>query len=379
MFKAVTVIGSLRDARGTPIANRSDLLLEVNFIEDGWQVLSKVGSNLGGSLEGGEQVRGFEELKIAPQFRLRAEADDTPLSTSYSVSLQRNSVLQIDFGKIGQSISSGDGTDFQDLKERVIVLSRKNSALEAKVAGANARFEQSQRDCEQRLIDKDKTITELRGELNARDNAVSAVASQEIARLKTDLVGKQVELDRAFAEKVLKEADHVAVLTERDVLKNDLDLIRTSDIASPLITDLAGSVAKSLGEASKMTDGTSGFAVADAKVTLKGYLADGGQRFKPLDAAELSRTNANAASEISFSLKPTAVRTVSSQQMPDVVGLTPASARRILRPLGNQIQLIEAVGKPAGGIVAQTPGNGKALPDDALIRLTVATGPAEEG
>lgn len=378
MFKSVTIIGSIQDASGKPLANRTDLLLEVNFIEDGWRSISKAVTDDRGTLEGGNAVRGFDDLVVAPQFRLRAERDNEPLATSYQVKMQGNSQLQIDFGMISPS-GSGDNVETQKLKERLASLSLKNTSLEAEVTAADARFEQSQRDCEQRLTDKNKTIDELRGELNARKDAVSAVASQEIARLKTDLVGTQVELARVSAEKDIKTADHVAALQERDVFKNDLDLIRTSDTASPLITDLAGSVAKSLGDAGKTTDGASGFAVADAKVTLKGYLADGGQRFKPLDAAELSRTNAHAASEISFSLKPTTTQAEISQQMPDVVGLTPASARRILRPLGNQIQLIEAEGKPAGGIVAQTPRAGQDLPDGTLIRLTVATGPAEEG
>lgn len=373
MFRAVTINGSIQFPDGKSIGKRTDLLLEVNFIENGWEPIAKAATDERGILKGGGRVRGFEDMPVAPQFRLRAESERSPIATAYEVKLSSNGILNIDFGKIilGGADSGATDEECAELKKEVEDLS---AQLEA---AKDARTREVTR-LEATVAERDRTILNLEEKLRTRENALDGVAATEIARLKSDLAGKQAELDRLSAEKDLKESDHAAAVQERDTLKSDLDLIRTSNTASPLITELAGSVAKSLGDASRTADGAAGFAVADAQVTLKGYLADGGQRFKPLDAAELSRTNAHAASEISFRLKPTEDQTNTGQQMPDVVGLTPASARRILRPLGNQIQLIEAAGKPAGGIVAQSPRAGQALPEGALIRLTVATGPAEE-
>lgn len=338
MFSIIAGTGRIQAATGEPISNLV-IHAEIFFVEgETWEPMTKFETGRDGSFKFSIRTDIFANTTTAPLVRLVEQSDETVLDIIPEMKFSRD-VLIADFGTYSRFGGGGD-TD----------------ALERELAAA-----------------KEK-IAELEEKLG--DDGVDAVASVEIKRLKLELIGRDTELKEATTKLSLAESRATAAEEERSTVQLELDQIRNADTASPLITDLAGSVAKSLGDASK-SEGAQGFKLADAQVTLKGYLADGGARFKPLDAAEIVRANAAGASEISFRLAPASKTESDGPKMPDLVGLTPASARRVLRPLGLSMQVVEAQGTPVGAVIRQVPKAGAALDPDVTIRLVVAVAQGE--
>lgn len=319
------------------------LNIEVFFLEnDSWSAIDEVRTERDGAFKFEVRVDGFDRVPVAPFLRLVDQGSERVLPSVTDLRLQRE-VLLVDFGDVGQARGGDSAEDLRDLQKQ--------------------------------LDEANRTIRDLRAQQES--GAPDTVTSDGIKRLTLDLIGKETELKEAMKRLEMSETRAAEAAQERDTLQLELDQIRSADTASPLITDLAGSVARSLGAAAKPQVGQ-GFKLADAEIKLKGFLADGGARFKPLDAAEIVRANAAGASEISFRLTPDTDSSGDGTKMPDVIGLTPASGRRILRPLGQPIQVVEAPGTPAGAIVKQVPDAGAVLDPEATIRLVVATGEGED-
>lgn len=341
MFSIIAGSGQIETASGEPAAN---LLINVElfFVEgETWEPMTEFETARNGLFKFSFRTDLFSDALTAPLLRLVEQRDQTTLAVMPEMQFSRDT-LAFEYGTIRLGGAGAGGADVEKLK--------------------------------QQLDEANKTIEELEAKLEKA--SLDEVTSAEIRRLKLELIGKETELKEATSQLDVAKTRFNSVDEERATLQLELDQIRNADTASPLITDLAGSVAKSLGDARK-SESAQGFKLADAQVTLKGYLADGGARFKPLDAAEIVRANAAGASEISFRLSPTGDAAGSGPKMPDLVGLTPSSARRILRPLGQPMQVVEARGKPAGAIIKQVPKAGAALDPDATIRLVVAIGEEE--
>lgn len=233
-----------------------------------------------------------------------------------------------------------------------------------------------------------KTELELKGRVTEQESKINLLNSQlenlkkpiandvldkaattEFSRLKLETLGTKIELQESAAQTKILTNNLKGLTQERDQLALELNELRAAETAAPRIDTLASTIAQSLQGIENQ-----GVELVDARISIKGYLAGGGNQFKPLDAAELSRINPGLASEISFGVRPKpAANAENGSKMPDVVGLTPASASRILRPLGNKIEIIAITGIPVGAIISQIPKAGGPLPLDAPIRLMVAT------
>ena len=209
------------------------------------------------------------------------------------------------------------------------------------------------------------------------DERLDPALAAEVTRLKTQLLESQLELADVHARLTVASTTSGRLEAERDDLRLQLEQIRNAEESSPLISDLAGRVATSLGDVA-LGDAPGGFRLGEARVTLKGYLTEGGNRFKPLDAAEVVRASAPAASEITFDLQPADTAGSAANTMPDLTGVTPSTARGILRPLGQSVQVIETPGTPVGAVIKQHPEPGAELASGATVRLEVASGSSEE-
>lgn len=209
------------------------------------------------------------------------------------------------------------------------------------------------------------------------DDGLDPAVTAEVTRLKTHLLESQLELADVHARLEVASATSGRLEAERDDLQLQLEQIRNAEASSPLISDLTRRVATSLGDVAS-GDAPGGFRLGEARVTLKGYLAEGGNRFKPLDAAEVVSATAPAASEITFNLQPADTAGSAANTMPDLTGVTPSTARGILRPLGPTVQVIEVPGTPVGAVIKQHPEPGAELARGATVRLEVASGSSEE-
>jgi hypothetical protein len=196
-------------------------------------------------------------------------------------------------------------------------------------------------------------------------------AAMEVSRLRLDLLRAETEAVERGARADTLSTRLTAVMAERDDIRAELETLRRGD--APEIGALTAAIAKAVTEAR-----VPGAAVTDARVTLRGTVSGDGRTFRPLDAVELARADGGAASELAFGIRPLSDGAAGGTTMPDTVGLTPASARRALRPLGRRVEVIEAPGRPAGAVIRQVPEAGAELPAGATIRLVVATGPAAE-
>lgn len=314
MIQRVNFIGRVVNAARKPMRDLQ-LGLQVFSLADDWETIGEVTTNSGGVFKGKGAVDGLEEIKVAPQFRLLAFTDDIVIRAIPQMKMLRGT-LTLNY----------------------------DTAVFSKLGG---------------------------------DDPFDPAASNELARLKTQLLTTEIELVETRTRLETSTTSLNAAFLERDDLKLQLDQIRNAEATSPLIADLAGQVATSFSNATPLST-TGGFQLGEAKVTLKGYLTDGGNRFKPLDVAEAASVKAQGASEISFSLSsPTSEATV-TQTMPDLIGLTASTARRTIRPLGLNVQIVEMTGTPAGAVIKQHPEPGAELETGGTVLLQVAVSPSEE-
>lgn len=311
MVDRIRYAGRLVDRMSEPLPD-AILNLEIYTLEDGWVAIDEAESQADGQFKRSLRTDDLSNSRFVPQFRLVDPERELPYRSTPTTTVSRN-VLVLEFGTV---------------------------------------------------------VNDERSEANKIDLDPSVVG--ELKKLRLQLYASQLEAGETQTRLDRLSSSLDSVTTERDDLALQLDRIRTAETASPKIGDLAGRLATSLIETSSPDD-TNGFRLDGATVTLKGYLADGGNRFKPLDAAELASANAAGASEISFRLRPPAVAGDTGVTMPDVIGLTAATARRTLRPLGAAVQVVEGRGTPVGAVVAQTPEPGATIEPGSVIHLQVAT------
>lgn len=309
MFRRIRYGGQLVNALRKPWPDVI-VVLEIHLLDDGWTALSEAQTVGQGKFKGSIAIDDFADSRVAPQFRLIDTERNFAYNVTPATSLSRGALV-LDFGTI------------------------------------------------------------VRDEAGARPELDPAVTA-ELTKIKMQLYATELELGETKARLDNISSSLASVTEERDGLQLELEQIRKADEASPKIVDLAGRLATSLVEATTPDD-TTGFRLDGATVKLKGYLADGGNRFKPLDAAELASANAAGASEISFRLRPPAPGTATGMTMPDVIGLTAGTARRTLRPLGVEVQVVESPGNPVGAVIAQTPAAGASVAPGSVIHLQVAT------
>jgi len=314
MIQRLRFNGKVVNAARKPVRDLN-LVLQIFALEEDWTSIGEASTNPGGVFKGTAVVDGLEELKVAPQFRL-ADAD------------------------------------------------------EEIVFGATPKIKMSQGTL---ALDYETVVLSKLGE----DDPFDPATSDELARLKTQLLTTEIELVETNARLEAKTTALDDALVERDDLQLQLDQIRDAETSSPLIADLAGQVATSFSTAAPLSE-AGGFQLGEAKVTLKGYLTDGGNRFKPLDVAEAASIKAEGASEISFSLRSPTTEASATQTMPDLIGLTASSARRAIRPFGLDVQVIETPGTPAGAVIKQHPEPGADLETGATVLLQVAVSTSEE-
>lgn len=378
MVRAIVGTGTLVDANGRPAANLV-IALQVLTLKSDWKAIAQSRTGRRGDFKIEAVTEDLRELTVAPRLRLaggRGEvlAEDPPLELVQDK-------LQLDFGSVTRGSDSDSPVrrlkavqhELRSLKvEKNTLAQRFHDAEQARNA-----VEHTRDDLAGQLAERNVRLQELEVQLGdtarPQSGPLDEATTQEFSRLKLRLLGSETELRQQTAQAQTLTARIDSLTSERDALAVELDELRDAETAAPPIGTLATTIASSL----RGID-AEGVELADARITLRGYLAGAGDRFKPFDAAELARADLSAASEISFGVRPGRVGTDNNDQtMPDVIGLTPASARRILRPLGRRIDVVEARGKPVGAITRQTPGPGKPLSREASIRLLVAIGPEE--
>jgi FtsZ-binding cell division protein ZapB len=378
MLRVIIGTGTLVKPNGKPATNLI-VGLQMLTLESGWKTIAQSRTDQTGDF--GLKAVGDEllELTVAPCLRLAGGRGDV-LAENPAMEVARGK-LAVGFARIVRGASDtltdrlvAAERELRDLKvENEAVLQRAGDAETARVAA-----ERTRHDLAGQVAARDARLRELEAQFEnttqPQPGPLDEASTQEFSRLKLQLLGSEIEVQERTARADTLTARIDGVTSERDALKEELSELRSAEAAAPQIGTLATTIASSLRGIE-----AEGVELADARITLKGYLAGAGDRFKPFDAAELSRADPSAASEISFGVRPkAAVAGGDSQTMPDVVGLTPASARRILRPLGRRVELVETLGKPIGAITIQNPAAGDDLPREATIRLVVATEPNEE-
>jgi len=314
MIQRIRFAGKLVNAARKPLADLQ-LVLQVFDLSNEWRTIGESSTDSGGVFKGEADVGGLEQLEVAPQFRLMTVDDEAVVRDLPQMRLSRGT-LALDYDTVVLSKSDGD-------------------------------------------------------------NSFDRAASDELARLKTQLLTAEIELDETKSRLAARTESLNAAVLERDDLQLQLEQIRDAGASSPLIADLAGQVATSFSNATPLSD-AGGFQLGEARVTLKGYLVDGGNRFKPLDVAEAASVKAEGASEISFNLRSPTSETTATQTMPDLVGLTASTARRTIRPFGLEVQVVERPGTPVGAVLTQHPAAGAELEAGATVVLQVAVSPSEE-
>jgi hypothetical protein len=379
VIKAIIGTGTLLDTNGKPAANLV-VNLQLRTVKGDWNDIAQSRTVQTGSFKLSMDGRELEDLNVIPHLRLSGGRGEV-LAENPLIEVERTTLI-VDFGKIVR------GSQSNPFRERLEKSERESQTLKAEKDVLMQRFldtkqttvalEKNRNELAAQVAQKDVQLLDLKAQLEnttaPQPGPMSDVAIQEVSRLKLQLLGSEIALREYTAREDTLNTRFDGLTLERNNLRVELDELRGAEAAAPPIGTLATTIANSLRGME-----AEGIELAEARITLKGYLADGGKRFKPFDAAELSRVDPNAASEISFGVRPKPPASESGgQAMPDVVGLTPASAGRILRPLGRRVEVIEIPGKPVGAIITQNPAAGGSLPREAIIRLMVATGPKKD-
>ncbi|MEH6354912.1 MAG: PASTA domain-containing protein [Marinobacter sp.] len=379
MIKAIVGTGTLLETSARPAANLI-VNLQLRTLKGSWQNIAETSTSLNGSFKLAMEGSELQELTVIPHFRLTTGLGEV-LAEDPLIEVTRT-LLTVDFGR---AVRGGQANPLEDRLEKI---ERESQSLKAEKDVLMQRFldakqatvalEQNRDELAAQIAQRDVRLLDLEAQLDnttaSQPASMNEAATQEVSRLKLQLLGSQIEVRERIARADTLATQFSRLTVERDALKQELNELRDAEAAAPQIGTLATTIANSLRGIE-----TEGIELADARITLKGYLADGGKRFKPFDAAELSRVDSNAASEISFGVRPKPAASESGgQAMPDVIGLTPASAGRILRPLGRRVEVIETPGTPIGAIIIQNPAAGGNLPREAIIRLMVATGPKKD-
>ena len=379
MIRAIIGTGTLLNPNGQPAANLV-VNLQLRTVKGDWNDIAQSRTAQTGSFRLSTDGRELEDLNVIPHLRLTGGRGEV-LAENPLIEVDRTALI-VDFGK---TVRGGQSNPF---RERLEKSERESKTLKAEKDVLMQRFldakqttvalEKNRNELVVQIAQKDVQLLDLKAQLEnttaPQPGPMSDVAIQEVSRLKLQVLSSEIALREYTAREDTLNTRFDGLTLERNNLKVELDELRGAEAAAPPIGTLATTIANSLRGME-----ADGIELSDARITLKGYLADGGKRFKPFDAAELSRVDPNAASEISFGVRPKPSPSESGgQAMPDVVGLTPASAGRILRPLGRRVEVIETPGKPIGAIITQNPDAGGSLPREAIIRLMVATGPKKE-
>lgn len=379
MIRAIIGTGTLLDPNGQPAANLV-VNLQLRTVKGDWNDIAQSRTAQTGSFRLSTDGRELEDLNVIPHLRLTGGRGEV-LAENPLIEVDRTALI-VDFGK---TVRGGQSNPF---RERLEKSERESKTLKAEKDVLMQRFldakqttvalEKNRNELVVQIAQKDVQLLDLKAQLEnttaPQPGPMSDVAIQEVSRLKLQVLSSEIALREYTAREDTLNTRFDGLTLERNNLKVELDELRGAEAAAPPIGTLATTIANSLRGME-----ADGIELSDARITLKGYLADGGKRFKPFDAAELSRVDPNAASEISFGVRPKPSPSESGgQAMPDVVGLTPVSAGRILRPLGRRVEVIETPGKPIGAIITQNPDAGGSLPREAIIRLMVATGPKKE-
>jgi len=379
VIRAIIGTGTLLDPNGQPAANLV-VNLQLRTVKGDWNDIAQSRTAQTGSFRLSTDGRELEDLNVIPHLRLTGGRGEV-LAENPLIEVDRTALI-VDFGK---TVRGGQSNPF---RERLEKSERESKTLKAEKDVLMQRFldakqttvalEKNRNELVVQIAQKDVQLLDLKAQLEnttaPQPGPMSDVAIQEVSRLKLQVLSSEIALREYTAREDTLNTRFDGLTLERNNLKVELDELRGAEAAAPPIGTLATTIANSLRGME-----ADGIELSDARITLKGYLADGGKRFKPFDAAELSRVDPNAASEISFGVRPKPSPSESGgQAMPDVVGLTPASAGRILRPLGRRVEVIETPGKPIGAIITQNPDAGGSLPREAIIRLMVATGPKKE-
>ncbi|WP_100639140.1 PASTA domain-containing protein [Marinobacter salexigens] len=379
MIRAIVGTGTLLNSNGKPAANLV-VNLQLQTLKGGWKTIAQSRTTQAGSFKLRMDGSELKNLNVMPHFRLAGGRGEV-LAENPLIEVGRTTLI-VDFGKTVR------GGQANPLRDRLAKSERESQTLKAEKDVLMQRFldakqttkalEKNRDELAAQIAQKDVNLIDLKAQLEKTEMPQSGpmddVATQEISRLKLQLLSSEIALRDHKAREDTLNSRFNGLTSERDNLKAELDELRGAEAAAPQIGTLATTIANSLRGME-----AEGVELADARITLKGYLADGGNRFKPFDAAELSRVDSKAASEISFGVRPKSSASDSGgRAMPDVVGLTPASAARILRPLGRRVEVIEVPGKPVGAIITQNPAAGGDLPPETIIRLMVAIGPQKE-
>jgi hypothetical protein len=379
VIRAIIGTGTLLNPNGQPAANLV-VNLQLRTVKGDWNDIAQSRTAQTGSFRLSTDGRELEDLNVIPHLRLTGGRGEV-LAENPLIEVDRTALI-VDFGK---TVRGGQSNPF---RERLEKSERESKTLKAEKDVLMQRFldakqttvalEKNRNELVVQIAQKDVQLLDLKAQLEnttaPQPGPMSDVAIQEVSRLKLQVLSSEIALREYTAREDTLNTRFDGLTLERNNLKVELDELRGAEAAAPPIGTLATTIANSLRGME-----ADGIELSDARITLKGYLADGGKRFKPFDAAELSRVDPNAASEISFGVRPKPSPSESGgQAMPDVVGLTPASAGRILRPLGRRVEVIETPGKPIGAIITQNPDAGGSLPREAIIRLMVATGPKKE-
>jgi hypothetical protein len=346
MIKAITVEGQFISEQSLQKIEMS-VVLEYFSIPKGWIKYAEVPFNQNGVFSLKINPEAFAKLTSFPAMQLRIvhpqmDTKNAILLTSPIISINEETSYSLNFGTI-----------FIDLKAPLELLSPVHEK-------ANTAFYGS-------IIKENKGEGSGEAELsNDLENSLRKKVSElNVAKISLD---EELSLVRKSA-KVAIDAKELGDLQVKK-LQGDLEILQGGTEA-PKINDIANEISQAM----QIDSINTGYKISTANVKLKGYMANGGRSFRALDALELARVNPETASEISFTLSNTQNDNSSSQKAPDIVGLTPATANRVLLPMGLKLRVIEMEQStsPTGGIFMQKPDPGVEIPlGENLISAFVA-------
>ncbi|MEJ6078937.1 PASTA domain-containing protein [Vibrio sp. 1-Bac 57] len=331
MIKTITVEGQFISELSLQNIEMS-VVLEYFSIPRGWIKYAELPFDKNGVFSQKINPEAFTKLTSFPAMQLRIvhpqlDTKNAILLTSPVISIKEETSFLLNFGTI-----------FIDVKRPLELLSPAYEKADTAFYGS--------------IIKESKGGDS--GEIGSSSDLENSLR-KKVSELNVAKISLEEEL--SLVRKSAKVAIDAKELGDVQVkkLQSDLEILQGGTEA-PKINDIANEISQAI----QIDSVNTGYKISTANVKLKGYMANGGRSFRALDAVELARVNPETASEISFTLSNTNNDSSSSQKAPDIVGLTPATASRVLLPLGLKLRVIEMEQStsPTGGIFMQKPDPG---------------------
>lgn len=370
MTRKLQISARLINGAGQPEQN-APAEAQAFHLTRGWVALAQGRTNAQGDLKLQGVVEG--EGSFAPALRLvRPDRQPVEVLAQNATYAATRTTVQAAFGEVTMLPGPGTAAPQINLRTRpdrvigtsanVADLLRGGAVLSETRDGAVLRDRREsvtlpERELGEAIVDKPAIDARVMGVYSEMLTAETLKRQQLEAQLEVK-VSRESELNESLKR----------VETERETLRQDLEVIRRSQESSPTINNLAGAMSGALNQARDQ----GGLELVGAEIRLRGIVSEAGARFHPLDAVEARDIRPENVSELVLRLDPPKRRESASARVPDLIGQTVGPARRIALGAGLALEVIEALSSkhPAGAIFQQMPEAGSVL-DEADGRISV--------